>query len=370
MKLFISYSRAQVEEVKDLSEFLSYLDYTCWFDHKLGAGTQWWNEILHQIRECDIFLFVLSKQSNASQACMAELNYAEALGKYMMGLWVDDLSSTFMPPALKDNNLTPYRSDDPKRKNVLVKALRDLEETKPFIHDRSHYNRVPPPVMPISTLSKLHSIVRKVDAMNMEEQKDLLFDLEVLLDGNTEKTEDLEIILNDFLKRNDVNHTIGKRVEALRKKLNHNSPEPVNNSGNTNQFTNAQAHNYDAMLEDIITCLSPFESAQSLQSYRNVFHNPQQLYGKWHLDYVVENGHKVPLSESFEVAYGSNQLVQFWKNGVQYQTTGFYFNNEFVTLQFMNGAQSIYGFRCYGNRLFLTFYYNYVMVKVESYNRV
>ncbi|MAW94518.1 MULTISPECIES: toll/interleukin-1 receptor domain-containing protein [unclassified Leeuwenhoekiella] len=375
MKLFISYSRAQVEEVKDISEFLGYLDYSCWFDHKLGAGTEWWNEILKQIRECDIFLFVLSKESNQSQACMAELTYAEGLGKYMMGLRVDDLSSSFMPPVLKDNNLTSYRPDDPKRKNLLVKSLRELEQTKPYVHDKGHYDQVPTPPMPISGLSKLHSMVRKRENLTMEEQKDLLFEIELLLDRKTEKPENIDIILNDFLNRNDVNHYIGKRIDALRNKLTDSDTEEPKteasksepqNTGNPGTFTG-----YDAMLEDIITRLTPFESnPNALQAYRTQFHNPQNVYAKWHLDFMIENGQKVPLNASYDMAFGSNQLVQYFQNGKQTQTAGFYFNNEFMTIQFMNGAQNVFGFRCYGNRLFLTFYYNYVMFKVESYSRI
>lgn len=370
MKLFISYSRAQVEEVKDISEFLGYLDYKCWFDHKLGAGTEWWNEILKQIRECDIFLFVLSKESNRSQACMAELTYAEGLGKYMMGLRVDDLSSSFMPPALKDNNLTSYRPDDPKRKNLLVKSLRELEQTKPYLHDKSHYDQVPKPPMPISGLSKLHSMVRKRDSLTMEEQKELLFEIELLLDRKSEKPDDIDIILTDFISRNDVNHYIGRRIDALRDKLNEQQgeePKPeaqnINNSGGFS--------GYDAMLEDIIIRLTPFESnPNALYAYRSQFHNPQQLYGKWHLEMVVEHGSKIPLSESFDLAFGSNQLVQYWQNGQQTQTAGFYFNAEYLTMQYMNGGQYIVGFRCYGNRLFLTVYSNYIMFKIEVYSRV
>jgi hypothetical protein len=43
-----------------------------WFDDNLHGGQPWWEEILSQIAICDIFVYLLSSESIASEYCLAE----------------------------------------------------------------------------------------------------------------------------------------------------------------------------------------------------------------------------------------------------------------------------------------------------------
>lgn len=51
-----------------------------WVDQELTGGDSWWQEILQQVRQCDVFVLALSNNSLRSKPCIAELEYTEALG--------------------------------------------------------------------------------------------------------------------------------------------------------------------------------------------------------------------------------------------------------------------------------------------------
>ena len=65
MKAFVSYSQKN-ESLPELSGLLQDLDRLgigVWVDKKLAGETIWWNEILDQIRACNVFVFVVTKES-------------------------------------------------------------------------------------------------------------------------------------------------------------------------------------------------------------------------------------------------------------------------------------------------------------------
>ena len=75
MKVFITYSRSSKDPVVSLVEDLEELDHQVWFDHVLSGGQSWWDNILNQIRDCEIYIFALTQESLDSTACMRELKY-------------------------------------------------------------------------------------------------------------------------------------------------------------------------------------------------------------------------------------------------------------------------------------------------------
>ncbi len=79
MRLFISYARVdkplctQIVDTLDVHEV--------WYDHRLTAGQKWWEEILRRITWCEGFVYLLSKESIASEYCRKEFQVAKGLGK-------------------------------------------------------------------------------------------------------------------------------------------------------------------------------------------------------------------------------------------------------------------------------------------------
>ena len=61
LKVFISYSRDCEIAVKALVEDVEALGHSAWFDQDTSGGQAWWDQVLSEIRECDVFLFGLAR---------------------------------------------------------------------------------------------------------------------------------------------------------------------------------------------------------------------------------------------------------------------------------------------------------------------
>src|SRR3954453_12994966 len=61
IRTFASYSRKDEAAVQDLIADLGRAHLSVWHDQALHGGDPWWQDILQRIRECDVFLFALSK---------------------------------------------------------------------------------------------------------------------------------------------------------------------------------------------------------------------------------------------------------------------------------------------------------------------
>lgn len=75
--IFISYSREDKAFRNTIEPILGEAYDDVWSDRQLHGGDEWWEKILGQIEQCDIFLYLLSPSSIKSKFCRAE--YAEAV---------------------------------------------------------------------------------------------------------------------------------------------------------------------------------------------------------------------------------------------------------------------------------------------------
>ena len=58
--IFVSYARQDQDKVRQIVEGFRVLEHSVWFDEGLVGGEEWWDEILHRIRGCDVFVQVIS----------------------------------------------------------------------------------------------------------------------------------------------------------------------------------------------------------------------------------------------------------------------------------------------------------------------
>jgi tetratricopeptide (TPR) repeat protein len=81
--IFVSYSRADRPFVDDFVPLLRqvFSDHEIWFDEHISGGEDWWNRILSEINDCDLFIYLLSNDSLASEYCQAEFREALRLQK-------------------------------------------------------------------------------------------------------------------------------------------------------------------------------------------------------------------------------------------------------------------------------------------------
>ena len=119
-KIFISYSRKNQDVVDSLADDLVQLGHNVWLDKKVKAGHEWWDEILKKIRDCDVFIFALSEETENSTACDLELNYAFDLGKPIVPVGVTEN----VPINLFSTILQKKQFVDYHKQNKIVLFLR------------------------------------------------------------------------------------------------------------------------------------------------------------------------------------------------------------------------------------------------------
>lgn len=99
--IFISYSRRDLDFVKQLYDYLLASGISAWFDQtSIEVGDQWRETIVNGIMGCKIFVVVLSPESATSKNVRKEIDLAERNGKKIVPLiWRGD-SDTVIPPAI------------------------------------------------------------------------------------------------------------------------------------------------------------------------------------------------------------------------------------------------------------------------------
>lgn len=96
--LFVSYAHKDWE---DVAPFIAVLQkhYRVWFDEGLTPGKQYDDEIKKRIETCSAFLYLMTKESLASEYCEKEIKYAIENKKYFIGI---KMSNVEFPAWFKD----------------------------------------------------------------------------------------------------------------------------------------------------------------------------------------------------------------------------------------------------------------------------
>lgn len=126
MAFFISYSRRDDGAVQVLATDLERTRNAIWIDRELGGGEDWWQEILRQIREASVFVFAVSTNSLRSRPCLAELEYAIALGVPVLPVQVGAVDS-FRTTPVAEKQVIDYRGRTADHANLaLAEPVIDL----------------------------------------------------------------------------------------------------------------------------------------------------------------------------------------------------------------------------------------------------
>jgi TolB-like protein len=112
--IFISYSRDDEKEAKHLLALLRKEGYTVWIDQEALVGASIWSdEIVQNIKNCQLFIAMLSKSSVASPSVAKEIALAAEYGKVILPV---ELGSVQLPErfeyALAGIQYTSYEDED------------------------------------------------------------------------------------------------------------------------------------------------------------------------------------------------------------------------------------------------------------------
>lgn len=212
-KVFISYSRNNLDAVGQLVKDLQDVGFNAWHDQTLTGGQRWWDNILASIRDCDIFIFALSQESWESEACRSELDYVCKLGRPILPVLVsDNIRLSLLSAPLAEIQVTNYVQRDKAAAFALLKAINSTPEP-PGLPDPLPS---PPPV-PVSYLSEIKDRIVSPATLSAKEQNLLFVEIEDAIEKGRAHAEIRDLLLS-LKQRDDLLASVGRKVdEALRK---------------------------------------------------------------------------------------------------------------------------------------------------------
>ena len=213
-KVFVSYSRNNLDVVTQLVDDLQAVGMTAWHDQTLTGGQRWWDNILANIRDCEIFIFALSPESWESEACRSELSYVCGLGKPILPVLVaDGINLNLLSAPLHEIQVTDYRARDKGAAFALLKALNATPACQPLPDPLP----APPPV-PVSYLGTIKERIDFNGTLGAQEQNLLFIEIEEAIDDNRAPAEVRELLLS-LKRRDDLLAKVAVRVDAALKSL-------------------------------------------------------------------------------------------------------------------------------------------------------
>ncbi|MBC7814419.1 MAG: toll/interleukin-1 receptor domain-containing protein [Burkholderiales bacterium] len=209
-QIFISYSSKSRDVVSALAKDFQTAGYEVWFDEALTGGQSWWDQILTNLRACEIFAFALTPEALESEACKREYNYAYALGKPILPvLLTDGVSTNLLPPILTRLQYVDYRKQDKQAAFMLMRALSDVTVAPPLPDPLPE-----PPQVPISYLSNLREQIESLNVLTFQEQSALVLRLKQGLQEG-ENIDDIRSLLVKLKKRDDLLAKVGDEINSL-----------------------------------------------------------------------------------------------------------------------------------------------------------
>lgn len=112
-KIFVSYSRRDIEFAKRLTAELQKCELDFWIDWEgIPPSVDWWKEIERGIEEADIFLFLISPDSAKSNVCKREIQCAAKNGKQLIPLVVRETEAGESLSEIQHLNYLFFREED------------------------------------------------------------------------------------------------------------------------------------------------------------------------------------------------------------------------------------------------------------------
>ncbi len=221
-RIFISYRSTDRELVRRLADDLKRLGHTVWFDPELTStgGQDWWDNILAQIRGCDLFVFALSDDSLASIPCQREYYYAAQLQKRILPVVIRSSNLDNLPYELKAIQYVSYEEGSREQVIALAGSLANLPAPVPLPDPLPK-----PPAIPLSEEDKKLNDIEKLlldDSLNEDQQARILLYFQQLTDSNKYQTDTkfkatVDRLLRRFLDRDDLFSGVMRRTEALQR---------------------------------------------------------------------------------------------------------------------------------------------------------
>lgn len=209
-RIFLSYSRYNLALVEALVQDLEAIGNQVWLDQSLTGGQAWWEKILANIRDADIFIFGLSSESLESEACKSELNYAVDLHKRIVPILLSqDVNLSLLPHPLGEIQVTPYLSSGKESVFALLKAINSMPLAPPLPDPLPK-----PPSIPISYLSTVKQRIDDSGNLNLKDQIAIVFELKNHLQELRSAKEVRQLLLR-MKRREDLLAKVAAEIDSV-----------------------------------------------------------------------------------------------------------------------------------------------------------
>jgi hypothetical protein len=222
-RVFVSYAREDSGQVAALADDLQRAGHEVFFDQELVGGEVWWEQLIRQISQCDVFMPALSANYIASDPCKLELAYADELRRALCPVAVAPVSEATVSGRLASLQWVTYDKASKDSALALVHALATLDPPGPVPSPLPA-----PPTPPRARLASAYDLLGRDDPVPLDQQFSLLADLSDSLDG---PEHDNAVVLLRRLKRRpevlasvatEIDSTLRADQERLR-----SGPDPV-----------------------------------------------------------------------------------------------------------------------------------------------
>lgn len=139
MRLFISYARVDKPYCIQIVNVLDVHD--TWYDQRLYAGQNWWQEILRRLDWCEGFVYLISPDSVASEYCRKEFELAQSLGRHIFPVLIHPKTS--IPTSLSEIQYADLS------KGLTVEAVKVLLNSLYL----AEHHRQTQPILPVAAIS-------------------------------------------------------------------------------------------------------------------------------------------------------------------------------------------------------------------------
>jgi hypothetical protein len=224
MAVFVSYARQDRDTVGALCNDLELLGRQVWIDERLRGGQEWWDEILDQIRTCDVFVWTVSPTSVQSKACRSELEYAAALGRPILPVKIKDVALALAPQRIANAQVTDYSERD------VNQALRLAGDLQALPTPNALPDPLPaPPQVPITYLDTFADEVASMTPIAPTRQREIVeFLRPVATDAeNSEDADAARRLLTKMKARPEITLESATAIDAIVNASVAPAPQPV-----------------------------------------------------------------------------------------------------------------------------------------------
>jgi hypothetical protein len=223
MKLFVSYARVDLATATAVVADLQSLGHQPYFDQELVGGERWWNSLLDQIQQCDVFVPILSDAYKNSQACLGEAMWAEALGVPFMPLATDAQEPGLFDPVIAEANWVMY---DPDARSALAHLARGISASPSFTLPDPLPER---PEIPLSYMTSIDRQVRGPGEISRAQQLVLISDLRSKLGSRDETV--ARGLLAELRSRAEITYEAATVIDELLGQMPVPAPSPAPDPG-------------------------------------------------------------------------------------------------------------------------------------------